>query len=250
MWAAGFLGHVALLLVLLVRGRWRTFPIFTALIGFNVFRTILLFFIYKYADTGTYAVVYWIASYLDLALQVGIVYEMARVVLKPTGSWVRDAKKTFLLLGLAGAIIAVAIAYTMHPSSSDPFELWQERGNLFSVMLTLELFVSMALVSNQLGLVWGNHVMRLGQGWAIWALVDLIAEGALSHFGEDSKWHGLTWDNIRILTYILVTIYWTVTMWIPEPKRRTLSPEMQNYLQNLHEQLQAELQSVSSTKKH
>jgi hypothetical protein len=33
LWIAGFFGHAILLLVLIVRERWRTFPVFTALIG-------------------------------------------------------------------------------------------------------------------------------------------------------------------------------------------------------------------------
>jgi hypothetical protein len=248
LWAAGFIEDVLLLVVLFARKRWRTFPTFTSWIGFYVLRTIFLFLIYRYGSSNVYSKVYWGAQLLDLAFQVAVVLEMARVVLKPTGTWVRDARRMFLLLSLTGALVAVAIAYAISPSFYNSLDFWIEKGSLFSAMLTLELFVSMMFVSSQLGLGWNSHVMRIGQGWAIWACIALMTEGALSHFGPD--WHGVVIDNVRILTYQMVTIYWTVTLWLPEPKRRTLSPEMQNYLQNLHEQLQAELQSVSSTKKH
>src|ERR1700744_4793133 len=99
LWAAGFIEHAALLLVLLVQRRWKTFPVFTVLIGFNAFRTMLLFAIYTYGSDQMYKIVYWSASFLDLALQVAIVFEIARVVLKPTGTWVVDARNMFLLLG-------------------------------------------------------------------------------------------------------------------------------------------------------
>ena len=243
LWAAGFIEHTTLLLVLLARGRWRTFPVFTAWIGFNAFRTVLLFAIYRYGGEHLYNDVYWSASFIDLALQVGIVFEIARVVLKPTGTWIRDARNMFLLMGVIGAVFAAVIAYVIHPTISNNLEFWIEKGNLFSAMLTVELFVSMAFASTQLGLVWTSHVMRLGQGLALWAVVALVIEGAYSHFGPD--WHGVVLDKVRILTYQMVTIFWVITFWRSEPKRRTLSPEMQIYLDGLHHQLQTELHTVS-----
>jgi hypothetical protein len=248
LWAAGFIEHTVLLFVLLALGRWRTFPVFTGWIGFSAFRTVLLFAIYRYGGEHLYRNVYWSASFIDLALQVGIVFEIARVVLKPTRTWIRDARNMFLVMGVIGAIFAAVIAYVIHPTFSGNFEFWIEKGNLFSAMLTVELFVSMAFASTQLGLVWTSHVMRIGQGLALWAVVALFIEGAYSHFGPN--WHGVVLDNVRILTYQGVTIFWIITLWRSEPKRRTLSPEMQSYLDGLHSQLQTELRSVSNTKKY
>lgn len=248
LWAAGFVEHAGLLFVLIARKRWKTFPIFTALIGFNAFRTILLFLLYKYGSLHRYWVVYSVASIIDLFLQLGIIFELARVVLKPTGTWVRDARQIFLICGVTGAAVAAAIAYFIHPTSDSLLDFWVEKGNLFSAMLTLELFASMLFTSTQLGLLGSSHVMRLGQGWAIWAIADLIAEGAYSHFGPE--WHHGVIDGVRILSYQLVTIYWIITLWRSEPERRTLSPEMQAYLESLHGQLKSELKHLSSIEKH
>lgn len=248
LWAAGLIVHACLLFVLIVRKRWRTFPVFTTLMGFNVFRTILLVVLYKYASLHKYWLAYSYASVIDLALQLGIIFELARVVLKPTRTWVRDAGKMFSLCGVAGAGVAAAIAYFINPSSPSSLESWVEKGNLFSAMLTLELFASMLFASTRLGLLGTSHVMRLGQGWAIWAIADLIAEGAYSHFGSD--WRGVALDYVRTFTYFGVTIYWMITLWRPEPKRRTLSSEMQAYLDGLHVQLQSELKHVTSIEKH
>lgn len=247
LWAAGFVEHAALLFVLIAKRRWKTFPVFTAWIGFMMARTILLFAIYRYGSAALYKNVYWSAAFLEVALQVGIVFEMARVVLKPTGTWVRDARNMFLLMGGVGAVVAAGIAYGIHPSEPSTLGLWRERANLFSIMLTVEIFISMAFASTHLGLVWSSHVMRIGQGWAIWAVIALIIEGLVSHFGAD--WHGIALDNVRILTYQAVTIFWMVTLWRPEPERRTLSARMQSYLDNLHQQLQTDLRSVSNAGK-
>jgi hypothetical protein len=59
LWLTGFLGHVALLLVLLLRGRARAFPIFTALLILNVIRTVVLFFINHEGSKAIYFYTFW-----------------------------------------------------------------------------------------------------------------------------------------------------------------------------------------------
>jgi hypothetical protein len=184
-----------------------------------------------------------------LVLQLGIIFELARDVLKAAGSWVHDARKMFVLLALGGSTLAVVIAYFIKPSVSSSIGFWIEKGNLFSSMLIVELVVSMIFASSHLGLVRRSHVMQIGYGLAVWASIALLSEGAYSrHFG--AKWHGVALDYLRTFTYLFVTIYWIISLWRPEPKRRTLSPEMQMRLDSLHQQLQSELSSIRKIEKH
>jgi len=81
-WAAGFVGHAALLLVLLTRNRWRQFPVFTCLIAFHALVTIALFLTFRYGTRHTYAVIYWCNVAVDFLLQVALIFEIARVVLR------------------------------------------------------------------------------------------------------------------------------------------------------------------------
>src|ERR1700754_903428 len=89
LWAAGFIELTALFLMLLIRGRWRSFPIFTTWIGFQVLRTLVLYLLYHAANPMLYSLSYWSASIVDMGMQIAIVFELARAVLKPTGTWVR-----------------------------------------------------------------------------------------------------------------------------------------------------------------
>ena len=245
LWAAGFIVHAALLTVLIWRGHWKRFPIFTVLMGYNALRTVVLASLWRFGTLHEYARAYWIASYIDLALQLGIIYELARVVFRPAGQWVQEGRKMFVLLGVLGAAAAAVIACKMHPGNPHSLNSWLEAGNLFSAMLILELVASMLFSSARLGLVGTSYVMRLAQGWSIWAIADLIAEGAYSHFGQSKP----AFDYLRTGTYFCVTIYWIITLWRPEPKRRTIDPELQAYLESLQGQLQSELKRVSSLDK-
>lgn len=246
LWATGFGENVALFLVLIGKKRWRTFPTFTTWIGFQIGNTILLYCLYRFAGKMEYDLAYWGSSVLDLGIQIGIIFEMVRIVLRPTGTWVQDARRAFLIRAGIAVVIAAVFAYLIDPKMPNSFDLWIEKGQLFSVMLTLELFLAMATSSNRLGLVWKNHVMGLATGWAVWAVVDFFAEGAYSYLGLDWRFYGLSPDHFRIFTYQAVTIYWIVIFWISEPPERTLSPEMQVYLSRLHQHVQLSVQGVSS----
>jgi hypothetical protein len=244
LWAAGFIELAALFFMLLLRGRWRTFPIFTGWIGFQVLRTILLYTTWHSGSHTVYVLIYWAACLLDLGFQIAIVFELARVVLKPTGTWVQDARKTFLLLVVVGILIAVVAAYAVSPTLPKDLNDWIEKGNLFAAMLNAQLFAAMALASTRLGLAWRNHVMAISTGWALWAVVGLFVEAAYSYFGP--SWHSIPLDRIRVITYQLATIYWTINLWLPEPAHRTLSPEMQTYLSGLQQQAQSGLRALSN----
>ena len=248
LWAASFAGNAVLLLILIVRGRWRAFPVFTALIGFEIAETILLYTVYRLCSLPVYAGTYWTASILDLSLQLALIFEIARSVLKPTGAWVQDARKMFVIVGVLGAVLAAIVAWAVNPGVPSNPTAWIWKGNLFAIMLTCELYLAMRLASTQLGLVWRNHVMGLGQGFAIWAVVALVVEAGHSYFGRG--WHYRTLEDIRSSAYLIAIFYWAIIFWLDEPKSRTLSPDMQAYLRGLHQQSQFALHAVSSSRNH
>jgi hypothetical protein len=248
LWAAGFLELAALMTVLLVRERWRTFPVFTAWVGFHVVKEILLYCVYDFGSHAAYATAYWSAAVIDLILQITIIFELARIILKPTGTWVRDARKMFLLLGLAGTLIAMGAAYGVSPTIPIRLSDWIAKGCLFAAMLNVQLFAAMCVASTRLGLVWHHHVMRIVTGWAWFEIVGLFAEAAYSYLG--ANWHGVVLDQVRIVAYETATIYWIINLWLPEPETRKLSPEMQSYLLALQKHVQVGLQSVSSLDRH
>jgi hypothetical protein len=243
LWAAGFVELAALLVVLVVRRRWRNFPCFTAYVAFQVLETILLYTIHQFGNRSAYFWAYWGCAVVDLSLQISVVFELARIVLKPTGRWVSDARKMFLLLGLVGTLVAAAVAYGVNPTVPDSLDNWIEKGNLFAAMLNAQLFAAMAFASTRLGLAWRHHVMGIATGWALWAVIGMFMEAAYSYLG--ASWHGVVLDQVRIVAYQIATTYWAINLWLPEPERRRLSGEMQSYLSGLHKQTQLGIQSVS-----
>ncbi|HMF64422.1 MAG TPA: hypothetical protein VK608_10065 [Edaphobacter sp.] len=246
-WAAGFVGHAALLIVLLVRRRWQEFPIFTCLIGYEALVTITLFFISRDGSGDSYAVAYYVSVLGDFVFQLALILEIARVVLRPTGTWVRDARTSFMIAGAVGAVIALALCLTVKPLMPSVLSIWEVRGNLFTALLACELFMAMLYASNRLGLEWRNHVMGLAQGLTVWAFGAMASDLAHIVFGWGREFVVL--DRLIMVLYLGALLYWIVTFWLPERSRAPVSEEMHEYLVALHRRVQYDLDRVTGPRK-
>ncbi|HTD96442.1 MAG TPA: hypothetical protein VK627_05915 [Edaphobacter sp.] len=247
LWAAGFVGHAALLVVLLVRRRWREFPVFTCLIGYQALVTILLFLISRFGSRHTYAVVYWTFVVGDFVFQLALIFEIARIVLRPTGTWVRDARSSFIVAGAIGGGIALALCLMVKPLMPSALDVWEVRENLFTALLTCELFMAMLYASNRLGLVWRNHVMGLAQGLTAWAFGAMAGDVARIALGWNRDF--LTLDHLLMVLYLGALVYWVVTFWLPERSRAPVSTEMHDYLVALHSRVQYDLDRINASRK-
>jgi hypothetical protein len=242
LWAASLVGHVALAVVLILRKRARGFPIFTAFVVFEASRTILLFFILRYASKHAYFLAYWITGFADYIFQIALIFEIARDVLRPTGRWVLDARKSFLAWGSVGLVLSALLAYQIGPPQSQGLDLWDVRITVFTSLLTCELFIAMAAVANRLGLQWRSHAVAISQGIALWAFVSLLEEFGHVVFGWDRQFVALVY--IRMFVYLAVLVYWIGAFWLPEKARAPLSPEMSAYLLALRERVEYDLRST------
>lgn len=238
LWVAGFSGHVALLAVLLIRQRWREFPVFT---GYTVFQTAwspILYGVYAYTHStvGLYANVYWAGALLDFAFQLAIVFEVARVVMKPTGTWLRDARKQFFLGGAFGVILAAALAWFVTPPGAQGWGRLEMKGDLFAAFLVCELFMVVGSTAQKLGLGWRNHVLSIGLGFTAWLVSAVLTETLHGYFGEFRYFFVL--DYAQQVVYLGALGYWIVQLWLPEPERRPISAELRDYIVALHQRVE------------
>ena len=242
LWAAALLGHVILLVVLFTKHRSRAFPVFTALIAYQVFVTLLLFIILKHGSHHSYVVAYWATGFLDYAFQVALIFEIASIVLRPTSTWVVDARQSFLLGGGLGLLLAAGVAFSLGSPFAKGLDLWDERITLFTSLLTCELFAAMIVSANRLGLQWRSHVVALGQGLTFWALLTLGSN--VLHVL--SGWHHdfALYDDIRGFAYLGALLFWILSFWLPETERAPLSADMEAYLLALHRQVQYDLDKI------
>jgi hypothetical protein len=232
LWIAGLLGDAALFAILFIRRRYRDFPAFTAYICFQFALNLLLFWLFLHGLWSGYRRAYWTYVLLDFLLQLAVIWEIARIVLRPTGSWVLDAKNQFILWSAVGLLFAAALPWLITPPDAGVLPRLEVRGNLFTSLLICELIAVVTRTSRSLGLGWRNHVMALGNGWTLWAVVAILVDGLHSYFGAEHFFRGL--EHIRMFAYLSVLGYWSLQFWLNEPARRPISPELNAYIQALH----------------
>jgi hypothetical protein len=246
-WAASFFGHVILLVVLFLRRRARTFPLFTAFICANILRTISLYLIARFGTKATYFYTYWYLAIFDVGLQLGVVYELASGIFRPLGVWTKDIRRSFVWLGCLSVSIAAALAWLARPST----RLWMQsvmiKGNLFSAALMSELFVSMIALSVTVGLPWRTHITRIAQGLGVYSIIDVLVEAAHSYFGlgRDTRAYEAL-SHMRITVYLACTTYWIIMLWREAPQPRELPEQMRRDLLALQKRAEYSLQSLRS----
>lgn len=237
LWAAGFIGHAVLLFILLRKQRARSFPVFTAWIAFMLARTALLFAVRHWAGRQAYANVFFSAIIPDYVLQLAVLYEICRRVLRPY----RGTVPRFALFGLA-LLLAVCIlgafliTYFVHPTAVRNFYASILRLNLAFSLLRCGIFAAITIFADFLGLSWKHHVQRLAFGLAIYSIADVCAD-AVRAFALPSS-GVLGWiDYVRIFGYLMALLVWNFSFFQNEPVRGTLSPEAEVFLGNLHRRL-------------
>jgi hypothetical protein len=244
LWATISLGDAALFTILLLRRRWREFFVFTAFICFDVIQNVLLYMVLQYGSKSLYAQVYWSSVFIEFFLQLGVVVEIAHIVMRPTGTWVRDAKKQFIFWGAAGILFAAALPFLVAPPAATVLDRLEVRANLFTSLVVCELIAVVTRTSKSLGLGWRSHVMALGNGWTVWAVAAILVDGLHSYFGAERYFGQL--EHVRMFAYLVVLGYWIVQFWLEEPVRQPLSPELRLYIETLHQRIKNNLDTLDA----
>ncbi len=215
LWAACFLGNAALFVVLFIRGRFRTVPWFTAWVGFNLIYTLVLFAAYRLGSKQAYTLLYWGGAFLDLALQVSIVLEIARYVFRRGKTWVGGAKNLLLWSGFASGVAGVAMGLWMTPLASSRLDAWESRVDLGATVLICLLFTAVLVFSERFGVSWRSVVLREGYGVAGWSICSFVTDTLHAYWRTAEHFTFL--EQLRVVFYLVALFYWMVIFWLPEP---------------------------------
>jgi len=245
LWAAGFGMHLFLLFVLLVRSRFKAFPIFTTFIAANAARTIVLYVVQHHGSKATYFYTFWSLAVVDTILQLCLVYEMYSSIFRPLGVWAQDVRHAFVWLISVSVIIAALLSWMASPAT----RLWMQavviRGSFFSSVWISELLVGMISLSVSAGLPWKTHVARISIGLGMYSVLDVLIETAHSFFGVGRNVHVYTaLSHIRMTAYLCTAGYWIVALWRNAPESRKLSEELRVQLAALQRRVEYDLQRI------
>jgi hypothetical protein len=236
LWAAGFVGNCIVFWTLLYKRHIYIFPAFSALIGLGVLRTVWLFCIRSHYGDQLYSHTYYGLALVDAAVQLLLIYEIARKVFRRRGSWAVDIRSSlivWLLVSIAGAAI---LTYMQHPDGNDTVQVLSKKIGFFSVMLNAALFVGLLALSFKAGLNWRSHVAGIATGMAIYCFAGIPIELA-ARFGEAQAREVLVGRLSMALQFIYLACqsYWVYSLLQPEPLPRSMSLRMEGQVAALRD---------------
>jgi hypothetical protein len=238
------LGNTVLFAVLIVRRRWRDFPVFTAFMGFDTVLNPILYALILHGSLSLYGQVYWPSVLIEFLLQLGVIWEIARIVMRPTGTWLRDARKQFILGGAAGLLLAAALAWLLVPPATNLRERLETGSSFFTSLVVCELFIVMLLTAKRLGLGLRNHVFALITGWSGWVITAMAVDLVHGYYGTLFYYDAL--ENLRKVAYLAALVYWIVQFWQEEPARQELPAEMRDYILALHQRVNKDIDRLGA----
>lgn len=244
-WATSLYGLVLLFLVLWIRRRAKSFPLFTTYIVWSFVEAIVLYFVFYHLSQRAYFYSYWLLETVDEALQLLVFYELSVQVFCPTGVWARDVRNTFVGLVCASTLVALLLSWLAQPVTRLPIQTFLLRSNFFTAALLSELLVGTMVLSATVGLPWKTHAARIAQGLGAFSVICVAKDIVSNYVGISRDTHAFNeLDHIKTLTYLACETYWIVTLWPEAPAPRELPEAMRMMIYTLERQVEYDLMRI------
>jgi hypothetical protein len=220
----------AALIFLLIRGRvWRALPVFftycvCAFISDTTASSLRIF------SRDSYGIgYYFVATAIDLALQLAVLVEIAWSVLRPLRE--RLSPKALLLVAALILIAGAAIwPLARIPGLQLPQGMWRMVVQLQQTVSILRIlfFVLLAACSHLLSIGWRNRELQVATGFGFYSLVSLAIAGVNTHQTSALQISRLTW--IVAFSFLFSLLYWIYSFAHKEAQRQAFTPQMQSVL--------------------
>jgi hypothetical protein len=222
----GGVAEIVLLVTLLARRAYRSFPVFTAYITFNVLTDLALGLLDTQSSKATAS---WTALGLlapQYFLEMGVLFEIAWHVLKPVQpSLPHKALKIFsamAALALAGGLL---LAWHVDAHASGIYERVKFPLDLTAGLLRMLLFAAIAAFAQALGIGWKNRVLQLATGLSFYSAIDLLASLLQSHSRQAE-----TASHLKGAAYLVELVFFIWAFTTKAVERQEFTPQMQEFL--------------------
>jgi hypothetical protein len=231
--ATGLLLQASLCFVLFRKGLARLYPIFVIYLLLNLAEDPLSLAWNRGSDA--YSRYYFVVTILDYVLQLLIVFEIGKNVLRPSK---RSIPFPIAPVATVSVLLCALIAASFSPQAHAIGD-----GNLFALslrvtlglaVLKLLLFAALAGFAQVLGIGWKSHVLQLATGLAFYAGISLLIQIASSHVPTTDPQMYLSHlgklMRIQSAAYNATLVFWIWAFSRNEAPRKDFTPQMQEVL--------------------
>jgi hypothetical protein len=236
--AAGLVLQAALAFVLVRRKLARFYPAFLIYLLLNLVEDPLAWALQ--GSGGLYLRYYFVVTILDYVLQLLILFEIARNVIRPSK---RSIPFPIFPVAIVGILLCALIAASFSPQVqliglSHTREILI-RVSLLLAILKILLFVTLAVFAQVLGIGWKSHVLQLASGFAFYGAVSLMVQLSSTHVAgtDESSYvpHLIRLAQIQGAAYNFTLVFWIWAFSRNEAQRKDFTPQMQEVLVTIAE---------------
>jgi hypothetical protein len=237
--AAGLVLQAALAFVLVRRKLARFYPAFLIYLLLNLVEDPLGWAL-QASDPNLYLRYYFVVTILDYVLQLLILFEIARNVIRPSK---RSIPFPIVPVAIVGILLCALIAASFSPQVqliglSHTREILI-RVSLLLAILKILLFVTLAVFAQVLGIGWKSHVLQLASGFAFYGAVSLMVQLSSTHIAgtDESSYvpHLIRLAQIQGAAYNFTLVFWIWAFSRNEAQRKDFTPQMQEVLVTIAE---------------
>jgi hypothetical protein len=222
------LGEISLLVVLVLRRTYKTFPVFSFYIAFSVLNDIgtgalLVVFSAHVAKSVAFALLP-LGYLIDLAVLLEITWNVLRPV---HASLPRGSVRVFIAavaLSLGGGIV---LAYHFGNTGNKIQDI-KVPLDLTVGLLRMLIFVATAAFAQLLGIGWRNKVLQLATGLSFYSAADLIVSLVGRYSGDSASL-----ESVRVVAATLEMGFFVWVFTTKDVERREFSPQMEQFLVTL-----------------
>ncbi|MGA9720552.1 MAG: hypothetical protein WBQ79_19895 [Acidobacteriaceae bacterium] len=229
---AGMLLQAWLCVVLLRKGLARLYPIFFIYLLLNIAEDPFSLTLNSYS--AGYRQFYFVVTILDYILQLLIVFEIGKNVLRPSKRSLPFPIAPVAVVGvLLCALVAASFSRQVQAVGTGDLIQLSLRVSLGLAVLKLLLFAALAGFAQMLGIGWKSHVLQLATGLAFYAGVSLLIQISSSHVSEaDTSYihHLDRLMDIQTVAFVGTLVFWTWAFSRNEAPRKDFTPQMQEVL--------------------
>jgi len=220
--------QAALAYLMIKKGSSRDYPILLTYMFFNLAVDPLALLL---QNTGIYLKFYFTGQVLDYVLQLLIILEIGRNVLRPSKRSLPFRLWPVVTGGILVCAILAATFSPQTPSAGNAAILL--RVTLGLAILKLLLFAGMAGFAQFLGIGWKNRVLQLASGLAFYGAISLLVQLSSSHLPSTNpsyNAHLVRLAQIQWGAYSLTLMSWIWAFSRNEAPRKDFTPQMQEVL--------------------
>jgi hypothetical protein len=216
LWGLGIALQLFLFIVLFKRKLARRVPYFTALIGFYLMRSALLYLIYGFLDAGDYAQLTQISQSLEVFLLIAVAIELLLPILRDKSGWNRNHALLCIVF------LAIAALCTWQVSRKTGIE------GLFHTDRVQVFFASLMLLLWAWSFITPRDALSrtILHGFALYGVITLAStfghKQAILH--QNGKAY-VAWSYASAVTYLFVVIFWLASLKPTKSSHQLLSFE-------------------------